>query len=493
MFNSSEELNDINNIVLMIIVSIGRNPDNKVVIKDNSNSVSGNHGEIKIFDNGSMYYKDISRNGSMINGRLIHNTECPVQRGASIIFPNNNKLDWDEVPYPSQLKNVKEEISIGKNPDNKIQINASQSSRYHAVLKITSDGKYYIYDQSLNGTTVNGSKVPKYQDYLIKRKDKILFADSQALDWKQIPKKESKIKFLIPVAVLLIIGLISIGTYKNLTPVNISQKYNKAVCLVYNRYYLAYMDGQDTLYYIGENGIIDFKYESYKLDELDPFVVTGTGFFMNTEGEVVTNKHVAAPWESDLAIDKEVMQKKIGEIDSRYTGQIRYNPKIVGVPVDLGLFVNNSSLDKDDPYKTAIECDFIKIASEKEVDLALIQTKEKKLPSTVNFINRSDIISNSSEIGIDDDITIIGFPMGFNLALKNSESKIKSTSNHGKVSKISDKFEIQYDAGSTHGASGSPVFNKEGKLIAVNYAGMEKAQGFNFGIIATHVNNLLVK
>lgn len=59
------------------------------------------------------------------------------------------------------------------------------------------------------------------------------------------------------------------------------------------------------------------------------------------------------------------------------------------------------------------------------------------------------------------------------------------------IGKISDKYEIQYNAPSFHGASGSPVFNQKGQLIAVNYAGMEKAQGYNFGIIATHINKLL--
>lgn len=200
---------------------------------------------------------------------------------------------------------------------------------------------------------------------------------------------------------------------------------------------------------------------------------------------------MAAPWESDLAIDKDLIQTKIGVIDAVHTGERRFNPKVVGVPVKVGVFLNESDMDKNDPFKNMIECDFIRSAPDKEVDLALIQTRNKSLPPNTGFISNSEIISDRKQINVDDEITIIGFPLGIDLALKNSENKIKSTSNHGRVSKISDKYEIQYDAGSTHGASGSPVFNKEGKLIAVNYAGVEVREGFNFGIIATHIRNIM--
>ena len=46
-----------------------------------------------------------------------------------------------------------------------------------------------------------------------------------------------------------------------------------------------------------------------------------------------------------------------------------------------------------------------------------------------------------------------------------------------------------YQVPTTHGSSGSPVFNK-GKLIAVNFSGYS-AQGFNFGVLVKHVNDLI--
>jgi len=475
----------------MMIISIGRSPNNKIVVSDSTNAVSSNHGEIKLLDNGSLFYCDKSRNGTMVNGKLINQMECSVQRGAPIIFPNGARLDWKQIPFPSHLADVKKQITIGKSPDNDIQLTGSRTSRYHAVLKITRNREYYLYDQSINGTYVNGNRIPCYVDCKVRRGDKISFANEQLLEWKQVQGAGFKpIYYVLPI-LLLLIALGSLWGYKSFGIVDVSKKYNNSVCLVYNSFYLAYLDGKDTLYYIGASGIVDMQNEPYKLSELQPIESTGSGFFVSSTGKIITNRHVAAPWESDLAIDKDLIQTKIGAIDASNNGVRRFNPKVIGIPVKVGIFLNGSDMNKSDPFKNLIACDFIRSAADKEVDLALIQTNNKTLPAGVDFIPNSNIITDKKQINVDDEITIIGFPLGFDLALKNSENKIKSTSNHGRVSKISDKYEIQYDAGSSHGASGSPVFNKEGKLIAVNYAGVEAREGYNFGIIATHIRNII--
>jgi len=165
----------------MIIISIGRNPDNKVVIHDPSNSVSVYHGEINVINNHSIIYKDFSTNGTLVNGSLLKNSQVTVQRGTLIVFPNNSQLDWNQIPIFSNLQNVKTEITIGKNASNNIKLHAEKASRYHAILKITNDGKYYLYDLSTNGTLVNGNEIQRFQDYQVKRSDKIFFANSQQL------------------------------------------------------------------------------------------------------------------------------------------------------------------------------------------------------------------------------------------------------------------------------------------------------------------------
>lgn len=50
---------------------------------------------------------------------------------------------------------------------------------------------------------------------------------------------------------------------------------------------------------------------------------------------------------------------------------------------------------------------------------------------------------------------------------------------------------LAYNVTSTHGASASTVFNQCGQLIAVNYAGYDEAQGYNFGIVAKQAMALI--
>ena len=54
---------------------------------------------------------------------------------------------------------------------------------------------------------------------------------------------------------------------------------------------------------------------------------------------------------------------------------------------------------------------------------------------------------------------------------------------------LSDK--IIYDAQTTSGGSGGPVFNPEGKVIGINYAVLEGFGGSNFGIPARFAERLL--
>ena len=50
---------------------------------------------------------------------------------------------------------------------------------------------------------------------------------------------------------------------------------------------------------------------------------------------------------------------------------------------------------------------------------------------------------------------------------------------------------IVYDAQTTSGGSGGPLFNPEGKAIGINYAMLEDFGGSNFGIPARYAERLL--
>lgn len=137
-----------------------------------------------------------------------------------------------------------------------------------------------------------------------------------------------------------------------------------------------------------------------------------------------------------------------------------------------------------------LKCKVYKIADGDEVDVAVLQLDSETLPGSVtNIIDLDNAITDDSKIKPGTNAILIGYPMGMTLA--NTRRGIKVQIYEGQINKESDGVSIQYNVTSTHGASGSPVFNECGQLIAVNYAGYDIAQGYNFGIVAKHAASLI--
>ena len=78
--------------------------------------------------------------------------------------------------------------------------------------------------------------------------------------------------------------------------------------------------------------------------------------------------------------------------------------------------------------------------------------------------------------------------MGEAIAL-DEEKTINCTSTQGSFTQEPTKYYVQYSAATAGGASGSPVFNQYGKLVAINYLG-SKEQSFNRGILIRHLIDL---
>ena len=79
--------------------------------------------------------------------------------------------------------------SIGRDPGCDIYLYDDRNliSRTHAILKIGKGGKYFISDQSMNGTYVNGIKISQGVQVPVTRKDIISFAHVAELDWDMVP------------------------------------------------------------------------------------------------------------------------------------------------------------------------------------------------------------------------------------------------------------------------------------------------------------------
>ena len=106
------------------------------------------------------------------------------------------------------------------------------------------------------------------------------------------------------------------------------------------------------------------------------------------------------------------------------------------------------------------------------IDLALVQTVNKSLPtiktSYVNVVDSMEISEDYLTVG--ERVYTIGFPAGTNSLLQNpdNENGMQSIGQGGNIIQKDSEFEFGYNAATVGGASGSPVFNKYGKLIGIN-------------------------
>ncbi len=73
-----------------------------------------------------------------------------------------------------------------------------------------------------------------------------------------------------------------------------------------------------------------------------------------------------------------------------------------------------------------------------------------------------------------------------------ASKKIEPTLTQGVISTVKES-KIEYDAVTTHGGSGGPVFDSEGQVIAVNFAIMPDFVGSNFGVPIRYARELLPK
>ena len=323
------------------------------------------------------------------------------------------------------------------------------------------------------------------------------------------------------------------------TDTKIYDAYKDAVVLVKHQYgYFAKIDGKEI---------------QLSVPEANPETLYGTGFFVDREGTIITNSHVAEPWNSAQGNEKiqtniRNFRLKIASIlttdissddyenfissnwesaeireeyyDEGYESEGESEPQgeefvtsdtsqaqdTIATPVDIAASIpqkNYVSEDNIEVYVKTIEisvalhnsnqewllCDVLKISENSDIDLASLQLQWKHTPDNIaNVINLDNADQYDTNLKPGEKAVMIGFPMGEDFAQTNSGIKVQLY--NGDLSKESDGTKIQYSITSTHGASGAPVFNNCGQLIAVNFSGVDQVQGFNFGIVAKHIQSV---
>jgi len=208
----------------------------------------------------------------------------------------------------------------------------------------------------------------------------------------------------------------------------------------------------------------------------------GTGFLVAHDGRLLTNHHVAEPWWGDEDL-KQLIDRGATAFAASYTA---YFP---GTSQGIA-----AKLDRISP----------------DADLATLKLQTSEPPHTA--LLELDDRSEASVSG--DPVVLIGYPTGIEgiLARAGSDVTKKVAENAHEVTQIVSqlaaqhlirptttqghigdvlKDKIVYDAATTSGGSGGPLFNRDGKVIGVNFAILNGFGGSNLAVPVRYADKLV--
>ena len=344
------------------------------------------------------------------------------------------------------------------------------------------------------------------------------------------------------VFMLLVSLVLSSCSKKPEDPQTLYEKYRSSVVLVKNQYYysLTFDNGMRLFFTLNEKGAPPEIYDTEGEAVEHASIAFGTGFFVGRDGRIATNRHVVNPLNQGkdaagyitriIAEIKRILGEKIEEktaeqnklrnyfdtnfdsldensiselkqayanLESQITemkgllGRISYNPNNTTIQVhvvDIGVAYDNTYVTSLQDFKS---CVVVKQSGDEVVDLALIQLKDKRTPGHItSFIPMEDEGGKQeTPPAINDDVFMIGYNYGLELAV--TKEGIKSQFTAGKITQEPDDNRMLYSIPTLPGSSGSPIIDKWGRLVAVNFAKISDTQSFSFGIPKERLVELL--
>ena len=504
----------------MRLLKIGRDASCDIVLY--SDKVSSLHAELTLMNSGDILLEDKgSHNGTFIQNQAIKpGKPVNVRRGDAIRFADV-ELQWSQVPMPEDNSAYRAIYGIGSHFNNDIQISGGTVSRYHATIKVGKDNKVYIIDHSKNGTTVDGQKITPHNPYRIKKSSAVVCGGvpvnlkNTPVQW---PSEAWKTILMAAASVMIVLG-VGYGIYKLLDD-RVKTYEDGELYAMYNNS-VVYLEGT---YHFHVTGVPEEKLRQYglpvnffvhdgkihTLETVDvrymPFY-SGTAFFVSKDGKMITNLHVVKPWlygsviEQAEAVFKQIFAQRLSIQDyktkgiySAVTGDAAFisQIKIEGV-LDKLLFVPQG---KYYSAENAVSCRVLSAGSNYEEDVALIQSERGELPNGARYINVIDSMDvNTEALKVGQHVYTIGFPQGQNPLLQksNNEKGIQVIAQGGNIIQQDSEYEFGYNAPTTGGASGSPVFNQFGMLVGVHHAGLSQTstQGYNYAVKASLVKKII--
>jgi len=210
--------------------------------------------------------------------------------------------------------------------------------------------------------------------------------------------------------------------------------------------------------------------------------VFGTGFLASNNGQILTNHHVAEPWWQNDEL-KEMLDQGLEPVIAEMTA---YFPGV--------------------PHGVAIKTE--KISSAADVAVVRGNVAELGIKQIALADGRRSPVSGGP-------VVLLGYPTALDAILARAgEETLQSiaTASKGDPKQVMEELarrnlirpittqghigdvlpdKIVYDAQTTSGGSGGPLFNNEGKVIGINFAMVREFGGSNFAIPVGYGKSLL--
>jgi DNA-binding response OmpR family regulator/S1-C subfamily serine protease len=261
----------------------------------------------------------------------------------------------------------------------------------------------------------------------------------------------------------------------------IIRSYSRSVCLLHLSVAFRQKEGGQRLRYAGINP----KGEPLQDSEGKPIISLegrgpevradffGTAFLVAADGRMLTNRHVVEPWwkNDELAsITQEGIEPLIADIEGYCPDAARpLRVSIQNISPDADLAVVQATLD--DPRRPVIGIDARREATVSGSPVVLMgyPTGLDAILARTDEETMHAIVESSG-----------GSPSQIMIALVNRRL-IRPITTQGHIGDVlADR--LVYDAQTTSGGSGGPLFNLAGKVVGVNFAVLRGFGGSNFGI-----------
>ncbi len=203
-------------------------------------------------------------------------------------------------------------------------------------------------------------------------------------------------------------------------------------------------------------------------------IKTGSGFFIDTDGIILTNRHVLRLPNLNILVQTLIKNFDL-HISQNYFGSFNQTD-ITKLSADFRRMILNSNLEFNVVVKnmTFNSVKIIDAGDSESLDLALLK---------ISSIKKFDALPLAEAEEIDPDIIgnkvfSFGYPLGAKLD-KMFEKRVV-TMNNGTISAYrEDSLNIQHSAAVSPGNSGGPLVDEKCRVIGINSASLQEQEGAN--------------